>query len=80
MLMKEEGLQDTANNKIHIGKPILFDDKEFVRNLEELQKTAEMDSEDIKKQVARMVPTYHPEKALVTSENTPNATHVKTVS
>ena len=80
MLMKEEGLQDTANNKIHIGKPILFDDKEFVRNLEELQKTAEMDSEDIKKQVARMVPTYHPEKALVTSENIPNSTHVQTVS
>ena len=80
MLMKEEGLQDTANNKIHIGKPILFDDKVFIRNLEELQKTAEMDSEDIKKQVARMVPTYHPEKALVTSENVSDASHVQTVS
>ena len=80
MLMKEEGLQDTANNKIHIGKPILFDDKVFIRNLEELQKTAEMDSEDIKKQVARMVPTYHPEKALVTSENVSDVPHVKTVS
>ena len=56
------------------------DDKEFVRNLEELQKTAEMDSEDIKKQVARMVPTYHPEKALVTSENVSDASHVQTVS
>lgn len=80
MLMKEEGLQDTANNKIHIGKPILFDDKVFIRNLEELQKTAEMDSEDIKKQVARMVPTYHPEKALVTSENVSDVSHVQTVS
>lgn len=80
MLMKEEGLQDTANNKIHIGKPILFDDKVFIRNLEELQKTAEMDSEDIKKQVARIVPTYHPEKALVTLENVSDASHVQTVS
>ena len=80
MLMKEEGLQDTANNKIHIGKPILFDDKEFVRNLEELKKTAEMDSEDIKKQVAKMVPTYHPEKALVTSENVQPSVSAQPVS
>ena len=28
--MDEEGLQDTANNRIHIGKPIDFDEKEFL--------------------------------------------------
>ena len=67
MLMKEEGLQDTANNKIHVGKPILFDDKDFVKSLDQLQIAAEDDSEDIKQLVAELVPTYHPDTALHTS-------------
>lgn len=64
MLMSEEGLRDTANNKIHIGMPILFDDKAFVESLDQLRKVAEEDSDNIKEYVAGLVPTYRPETAL----------------
>lgn len=71
MLMAEEGLQDTANNKIHVGKPILFDDKAFVESLDQLQLVAEKESDDIKQFVARLVPTYHPDTALHTTTAVP---------
>ncbi len=60
MLMEEEGLQDTANSRIHIGKPIEFDEEEFYKELEivnELSKD-ETDDETIRKWVKKMVPTY----------------------
>ena len=37
MLMDEEGMQDTANNLIHIGKPIELDEEKFMQQLEELK-------------------------------------------
>lgn len=60
MLMDEEGLRETANRKIHIGMPILFDDNQFEASLSKLREAAESDAEDIKKQVSEIVPTYHP--------------------
>ena len=36
LLMKEEGLQETDNKLIHIGKPIEFDKENFFDNLEKL--------------------------------------------
>ena len=36
LLMNEEGLQQTANKMIYIGKPIEFDEDEFLQNLEKL--------------------------------------------
>lgn len=62
MLMREEGLRDTANQKIHIGMPILFDDNQFEASLAKLKLASESDSEDIKELVAEIVPTYLPEK------------------
>ena len=64
MLMDEEGLQDTANSLIHIGRPIDFDDEGFEQDLMELRRVAYDDSEDIREQVASMVPTYHPQCGL----------------
>lgn len=32
--MDEEGLQDTENNLIHIGKPIELDEEKFLDQLE----------------------------------------------
>lgn len=58
LLMDEEGLQSTANQLIHIGKPIDFDEEVFKLQLEELRKAAEMDSESIKEKVREIVPTY----------------------
>ena len=40
LLMKEEGLQETDNKLIHIGKPIEFDKENFFDNLEKLKEEA----------------------------------------
>lgn len=62
LLMDEEGLQETANKLIHIGKPIDFDKENFARNLERLKESAYDESEDIKKLIKEVVPTYQPRK------------------
>ncbi len=58
MLMDEEGLQETPNRLIHIGKPIDFDEELFSRQLDELYKIANRDSGEIKEAVRNIVPTY----------------------
>ena len=58
LLMKEEGLQETANKLIHIGKPIEMDDEKFCRQLARLDQDCKDESEDIKDIVAEIVPTY----------------------
>lgn len=61
MLMEEEGLQETANNLIHIGKPIEMDEECFLEQLQELKEYVVTEPEDIREWVKRIVPTYHPE-------------------
>ena len=56
--MSEEGLQETANKLIHIGKPIEFDDDKFREQLDALKKAAEHDSASIRQLVKEIVPTY----------------------
>ena len=56
--MAEEGMRETPNKLIHIGKPIEFDEELFVRQLEELMVVANMDSDQIKDKVKEIVPTY----------------------
>ena len=63
LLMNEEGMQDTPNKLIHIGKPIEFDMAYFEHQLEELYAIANRDTESIKEVVRMMVPTYVPERA-----------------
>lgn len=58
LLMSEEGLQETENKLIHIGKPIEMDEKKFLKQLEELQSVANEDSEGIRRKVQEIVPTY----------------------
>ena len=58
LLMSEEGLQETPNKLIHIGKPIVFDEEKFRRQLAELKETADHDSDAIKQLVQKIVPTY----------------------
>ncbi|MBQ8731020.1 MAG: polysaccharide biosynthesis protein, partial [Lachnospiraceae bacterium] len=58
MLMKEEGLRETANRLIHIGRPIEFDKEHFFDELERLKAAAEKDSADIRDYVKRIVKTY----------------------
>ncbi len=61
LLMKEEGLQDTANKLIHIGKPIEFDKEHFIDNLNELKQCAYDETQDIRKFIQKMAPTYQPQ-------------------
>ena len=46
LLMNEEGLQETENKMIHIGKPIVFDETEFEQTLIRLKKAAEAEAEE----------------------------------
>lgn len=58
LLMDEEGLQETENKLIHIGKPIEMDDEKFMHQLEQLQEASKQDDLTIKKMVKQVVPTY----------------------
>ena len=60
LLMDEEGLQETANKKIHIGKSIELDEKEFLAKLDKLIDKAEDNMADIRKDVKDICPTYQP--------------------
>ena len=64
MLMDEEGLQETANKLIHIGKPIEMDDDWFREKLHELDEASKSESDRIRILVSQVVPTYKytPEK------------------
>jgi len=57
-LMKEEGMQTTANKLIFIGKPIEMDDEWFKSKIEELDRDSKEDDENIRKYVQEIVPTY----------------------
>jgi len=58
LLMKEEGMQETANNLIHIGRPIEMDDEKFKQQLARLKKACEEEETNMKDIVAEIVPTY----------------------
>lgn len=60
LLMKEEGLQETDNKLIHIGKPIEFDKENFFNNLEKLKEEAYSETGNIRELIKEVVPTYHP--------------------
>ena len=58
LLMKEEGMQDTANKLIHIGKPIEMDDEQFKEQLDRLEKACKEEVTNMKDIVSEIVPTY----------------------
>ena len=59
-LMDEEGMTKTSNQLINIGKPIPFDEDEFIRKLPELFDAAYEDREDIRDVIEEFVDTYKP--------------------
>lgn len=58
LLMDGEGLQDTENKMIHIGKPIDMDEEKFMHQLIQLRDAANEDSDAIRAMVKEIVPTY----------------------
>ena len=62
MLMDEEGLKETPNKLIHIGRPIKMNDEKFLNDLDNLIKYAYKNKDDIKEEVAKIVDTYTVDK------------------
>lgn len=62
LLMDEEGLQDTENKLIHIGKPIKLDEEKFLKALDNLYMACldEPNPATVRKLVGDIVPTYKP--------------------
>ena len=58
LLMDEEGMQDTDNRLIHIGRPIQLDEREFFIQLKQLEDASKDEIADIRPLVAQIVPTY----------------------
>lgn len=57
-LMAEEGLQKTPNGMISIAKPIDLDEAYFWNTLDKLYRKAYEETDEMKKYVAELVPTY----------------------
>ncbi len=60
LLMGEEGLSSTQNKQIYVGKPIEMDTDQFWRDIEHLQQVIQDENADIRAEIRRLVPTYHP--------------------
>ena len=57
-LMAEEGLLKTENKMISIGKPLEIDEKNLFESLTLLKEKAYEETDDMKKLVSKLVPTY----------------------
>lgn len=62
LLMAEEGLEETEHSLIHIGKPLDFDEEQYLEELSELKKVIKEEPDAIRRRVQRIVPTYQPKK------------------
>ncbi|MBP3604386.1 MAG: polysaccharide biosynthesis protein [Lachnospiraceae bacterium] len=62
LLMAEEGMKETANKLIHIGKPIELDEMKFFAQLKELKEASKNESTDIREMIKEIVPTYNYKK------------------
>ncbi len=58
LLMDEEGMKETANRLIHIGKPIEINETEFFIQLKNLKEASRNESRDIRPMIRAIVPTY----------------------
>ena len=58
LLMDEEGLKETDNKLVHIGKPIEMDDVWFEKMLHELDEASRHEDGRIRELVSSIVPTY----------------------
>ncbi len=65
LLMEEEGMKETANKLIHIGKPIEIDEMGFFAQLKRLKEESKNESGDIRPLIQEIVPTYHYQQGTV---------------
>jgi len=62
-LMEEEGLQKTANELISIGKPLVIDEENLFKKIQELYVEAYNETDRMKELVHELVPTYKIDKS-----------------
>lgn len=62
MLMGEEGLSNTENQKIHIGKPLDIDEQVFSSQLVDLKQAVYNENSNIRAEVKKIVSTYNLQK------------------
>ncbi len=62
LLMDEEGLKETPNKLIHIGRPIEMNDNKFFKDLDKLIECSLKNDKNIKDKVAKVVKTYKVDK------------------
>ena len=58
MLMAEEGMQKTDNDRIFIGNPLEIEDELFLSQIEALRVACTLDTTDIRKMIKDIVPSY----------------------
>ena len=58
ILMEEEGLKETPNKLIHIGKPIKMNRRKFMKDLNKLIEDSYKNKDDIKEELAMVVDNY----------------------
>lgn len=62
LLMDEEGLTKTANEKIFVGHPIAMDESRFFEQLEHLIESSMVNGEEIQSELAKVCTTYKQKK------------------
>lgn len=62
LLMDEEGMKETDNKLIHIGKPIEIDEQKFFVQLKQLKTAVEDERTDVRELIKEIVPTYTPKQ------------------
>ncbi len=62
LLMDEEGMKETANKMIYIGKPIEVSDEKFFAQLKQLKDESQLEKTDIRPLIKEIVPTYNYKK------------------
>lgn len=58
LLMDEEGIQKTENDLIYVGQPILFDEENFLGQLDDLFRAASENQPNLKEQTRQLCGTY----------------------
>ena len=67
LLMDEEGLMETKNKRIFIGKPITMDYDKFKKGIRKLDEAVWRETDDIRRMVKELVPGYHYTEAIPSS-------------
>ena len=62
LLMEEEGMKETDNRLIHIGKPIELDEEQLFVQLNQLKRAVSEECGNTKELIQQIVPTYNPNK------------------